>query len=71
MKEELETYSVTCIQLQKQIQDLKMQLKHEKSVVLKEKQKVTELQDQLQLTEDENQKEKLSLQHEKESAKNY
>ena len=66
-KKELETYSVTCIQLQQQIQDLKMQLKHEKSVVLQKKQKVVELEDQIQLTKDENQKEKLSFQHDKES----
>lgn len=67
LREELKAYDVICIQLQQQIQDLKQQLTHEQSKLLQEKQKIVGQQEEIQLIEDRNQKERLTIQHEKES----
>ena len=67
LRKELEAYNKTCIQSQQQIQDLKQQLTHKQSNLFQEKRKVVGLQGEIQFIEERNQKEKLTIQHEKES----
>ena len=64
VREELEAYSLTCIQLQQQIDDLQTKLKYEKSDHL---QKITDLQGKMKLAEEKNQTDRLAFQHDKES----